>query len=206
MNREIRILSIDDEADIRYALKAVFDHERWSSFLAKDVPEGLALFKQHRPDLVLIDYHLPQINGLEGVRMLRKLSPDVPILVFTVEESQAVADEFLEAGATDFALKPIKAPDLISRIWLHIRLIESAGKAAHGHPGVKGIMRATLNLITGYMRETGGYLTVNQIAKGTGLAYPTTNRYLQYLLSEQRIDMAMDYGKVGRPRQRYQLK
>ena len=79
--------------------------------MAADVEEGLALFRKHQPDIVLIDYHLPRINGIEGVRMLRRLSPTVPILVFTIDENQEVANRFLEAGATDFALKPIKAPD-----------------------------------------------------------------------------------------------
>ena len=53
--------------------------------------------------------------------MLRALSHTVPIIVFTIDESQEVADQFLQAGASDFALKPIKAPDIISRIKLHLR-------------------------------------------------------------------------------------
>lgn len=200
----LKILSIDDEPDIRFALKAIFDHEGWEAFMARDVPEGMTLFKRHRPDIVLIDYHLPQINGLEGVRLLRRASPNVPIIVFTVEESQKVADQFLEAGATDFALKPIKAPDLISRISLHIRLLERAGESEKYTPA-KGIMEPTLSLIAQFMRAQEGYLTADQIAKGTGLAYPTTHRYLQYMLAEKWVDLAVDYGKVGRPKQRYRL-
>ena len=51
---------------------------------------------------------MPGINGVEGVQMLRALSHTVPIIVFTIDESQEVADQFLQAGASDFALKPIK--------------------------------------------------------------------------------------------------
>ena len=66
-------------------------------------------------------YHLPQVSGIRGVEMIRELDPDVPIIVFTIDESQEVAEQFMQAGASDFALKPIKAPDIISRIRLHIR-------------------------------------------------------------------------------------
>ena len=63
--------------------------------------------------------------------MLRALSHTVPIIVFTIDESQEVADQFLQAGASDFALKPIKAPDIISRIKLHLRLLEREHQNRH---------------------------------------------------------------------------
>ncbi len=183
MNQQIKILSIDDEAEIRYALGAIFDFEHWNAVMAADVEEGLALFRKHQPDIVLIDYHLPRINGIEGVRMLRRLSPTVPILVFTIDENQEVANRFLEAGATDFALKPIKAPDLISRIRLHIRLLESQQKVPSPE-----------------------FITADKIAEGTGLADQTTYRYLQYMASESIVEVNSTYGKVGRPKQGYRLK
>lgn len=205
MGGPIKILSIDDEADIRYALKAIFDYQGWESFLAADVEEGLALFARRQPDIVLIDYHLPRINGVEGVRRLRKFSPTVPILVFTIDESQEVANRFLEAGATDFALKPIKAPDLISRINLHIRLLQSqqTNAAAQEPLLAKGIGRPTLDLMLNYLQAQTDYVTVEQLAKGTGLAYQTAYRYLQYMQAEKLVETRSTYGKVGRPKQWY---
>ena len=47
--------------------------------------------------------------GWRGVKMFRRQDPDIPIIVFTIDEDQGVADKFLEAGASDFATKPIKA-------------------------------------------------------------------------------------------------
>ncbi len=208
LENELKILMIDDDIQILDALQAVFQYQGWSTLMAQDVPAGLKLFTSEHPDLVLIDYHLPRINGIKGVKMLRELDADVPIIVFTIDESQEVADGFIEAGASDFALKPIKVPDIISRIRLHIRLMESRQKLKDWtqEQSVKGIGGATLELIENCLRQADGFLTVEDIAKGTGLAHQTTYRYLQYLVSQGRVEVCQSYGKVGRPRQRYRLR
>ena len=64
---KLKILMIDDDEQILFALRAVFQFQGWESVSAQDVPTGLELFRTQRPDLVLIDYHLPRINGVRGV-------------------------------------------------------------------------------------------------------------------------------------------
>ena len=150
MERKITILSIDDEENIRFALGELFRFQGWEACCAPTVEKGIEQFRLHRPDIVLIDYHMPGINGVEGVRLLRKLSRTVPIIVFTIDESQEVADQFLQAGASDFALKPIKAPDIISRIKLHLRLLEREQPA---QPLSKGLSEATLQLVLDSLKE-----------------------------------------------------
>ena len=191
-NRPLTILTIDDEEQIQYALRALFNSQGWEAISARDVEEGVGKFRTCRPDLVLMDYHLPKINGVKGVEMLRREDPEVPLIVFTIEDNQRVADQFLDAGASDFVLKPVKALDIIARIKLHVRL-------------VKGIGQGTLSLIEGYLRSVSEYQPVEAIAEGTGLAYQTTYRYLQYLVSVNRVEVSQHYGKVGRPKQRYRM-
>lgn len=198
MERKITILSIDDEENIRFALGELFRFQGWEACCAPTVEKGIEQFRLHRPDIVLIDYHMPGINGVEGVRLLRKLSRTVPIIVFTIDESQEVADQFLQAGASDFALKPIKAPDIISRIKLHLRLLEREQPA---QPLSKGLSEATLQLVLDSLKEGEDYMTVNEVAKSSGLAYQTVYRYLQYLIQNKKVEMVNIYGKVGRPRQ-----
>ena len=198
MERKITILSIDDEENIRFALGELFRFQGWEACCAPTVEKGIEQFRMHRPDIVLIDYHMPGINGVEGVRLLRKLSRTVPIIVFTIDESQEVADQFLQAGASDFALKPIKAPDIISRIKLHLRLLEREQPA---QPLSKGLSEATLQLVLDSLKEGEDYMTVNEVAKCSGLAYQTVYRYLQYLIQNKKVEMVSIYGKVGRPRQ-----
>ena len=211
--KKLKILMIDDDEQILFALHAVFQFQGWDSISATDVPSGLDLLTKEAPDLVLIDYHLPRINGIKGVEMIRKLDPDIPIIVFTIDESQEVANRFIEAGASDFALKPIKAPDIISRIRLHVRLMDSTRKLKDRSETipppvitVKGIGIATLELIEGAFTEPAEYLTVETISERTGLAYQTTYRYLQHMVSQGLVEVSQSYGKVGRPKQKYRLK
>lgn len=207
---DLKILMIDDDEQILFALRAVFQFQGWQSVSAKDVPSGLELFQSQQPDLVLIDYHLPRINGVRGVEMIRELDAEVPIIVFTIDESQEVANRFIEAGASDFALKPIKVPDIISRIRLHIRLMESTRRLKKSREEdrsmpAKGIGSATLELIEDAFGDEGEFLTVEMISERTGLAYQTTYRYLQHMVTQNRIEVSQSYGKVGRPKQKYRL-
>lgn len=199
MERKITILSIDDEENIRFALGELFNLQGWNALSASNVKEGIKQFSLHKPDIVLIDYHMPGVNGVEGVRLLRELSHTVPIIVFTIDESQNVADQFLQAGASDFALKPIKAPDIISRIRLHLRLLER--EYQNQIPLAKGLSEVTMQLVLDSLKEGEDYMTVNEVAKSSGLAYQTVYRYLQYLIQNKKVEMVNIYGKVGRPRQ-----
>lgn len=201
MNRDVTILCIDDDEEIRFALGALFRLQGWKTLDAGRVEEGVAAFEAHRPSLVLIDYHMPRANGVDGVRMLRRLDAAVPIIVFTIEESQEVADAFLEAGASDFALKPIKAPDIISRIKLHLRLLERREPERLS----KGMSPATLALIEECLAQRAEAQTADEVAHATGLAYQTVFRYLQHLVSEGRVEVRSTYGKVGRPKQTYKV-
>ena len=203
MKKDTAILVIDDDEQICFALGELFKFQGWRAYSACDVESGLATFKTCRLDMVLIDYHLPRINGVEGVRMLRRLSATVPIIVFTIDECQRVADEFLAAGASDFALKPIKAPDIISRVRLHLRLLEQQNIDISF---AKGISHGTLELILHFLRQCSAPVTANDISRETGLAYQTVFRYLQHMTQQKLVDVESVYGKVGRPKQMYRVR
>lgn len=201
MQFPLTVLCIDDDAQIRYALGQMCQSQGWRALLAQSVDEGVPLFEAEHVDIVLIDYHLPGENGVEGVYQLRRRSANVPIIVFTIDDDQAVADAFLQAGANDFALKPIKALDLVSRIKLHIRLMESERQNLYGESGRKNISKSTIELILQTMRRRApDGMTVNEIAAESGLASQTTYRYLQYLVGDRRVIAEKIYGKVGRPK------
>jgi len=86
----------------------------------------------------------------------------------------------------------VKALDIIARIKLHVRLVESRRENRQStEEPVKGIGQGTLSLIEGYLRSVSEYQPVEAIAEGTGLAYQTTYRYLQYLVSVNRVEPAL---------------
>ncbi len=194
-----KILVIDDNEDVLYALKEVMLYKNWIPYTADSVQMGVNIFRSEAIDLVLIDYHMPVEDGMLGVQKLRALSASVPIIVLTVDENQSIADAFINKGASDFALKPIKAPDLLSRLSVHLAM---AGEK-NTSKCVKGISPSTLIIIEEYMKKTEGEMTASQISEETALAYQTVHRYLRYLVEEKRVGIELRYGKVGRPTQYY---
>ncbi len=205
MNNELKVLCIDDDEEIREALSEMCRSQGWLPLPAESVAEGLTLFDEQTPGIVLIDYHLPDINGIEGVRQLRRRSRLIPIIVFTIDDDQSIADAFLQAGANDFALKPIRAVDLISRIRLHIRLMESERQNLYGESGRKNISQATVALIRNCLNKADRPLTVNEIAREAGIAEQTAYRYLQHMTGDGIVAMERTYGSIGRPKQTFRL-
>lgn len=203
-----KILIVDDNKDILFALSEICNYKGWIPYTASNVEKGIEIFKDNHIDLIIMDYHMPVINGMLGVKLMRSLSEDVSIIVLTVEESQEIADAFIEAGANDFALKPIKAPDLISRLSVHLNTSKSekanSKKVTSEYKEyTKGISVKTLEIIEEFMIKADESLTMANISKGTGLAYQTVHRYLQHLVDHKIVELEQNYGKVGRPKQYY---
>lgn len=199
------ILVIDDNEMIRFTIKEICDHGGWNSIEAENGQEGVEIFKKIKPNLVLVDYHMPALDGVRTVREIRKLDSSVPIIVLTVEESNEVAEKFFHAGATDFALKPIKAPDLISRIRINLKMaqLQKDHKSAFVD---KGINSATMQSIKSFMVERNKALTINEIQKALPIAYQTVHRYLNHLVEVGEVQVTSHYGKKGRPKNMYMIR
>jgi response regulator of citrate/malate metabolism len=203
----VKVLAIDDSKDILFAISAICDYQGWESISAKDAELGLELFRKHKPDIVLVDYHMPGINGIEAVRMLRSINKSVPLIVLTVEEKSDIADEFMQAGASDYALKPIKALDLISRMKVHLRLQQGYGSNIESEEDLKkGISRDTLEIISEYLKKQVNHVTLKEVSLETGLAYQTVHRYMQYLMDNGKAEVKLDYGRQGRPMNKYSVR
>ncbi|SFG65226.1 two-component system, CitB family, response regulator DctR [Desulfotomaculum arcticum] len=205
------VLVIDDDEDIRFTITEICSQAGLNAIAAPDGQKGLKLFIEKKPDIVLVDYHMPKIDGLATVKRIRKTDATIPVLVLTVDERQQIADAFLDAGATDFALKPIKAPDLISRININIKIGELLRASAREQKEIfvdKGINNATLRLIVNCLKATNSTLAIEDICREVSLAYPTVHRYLQYLVETGNAGFDIFYGcasKRGRPRNLYYL-
>jgi len=204
-----RILIIDDDADIRYTISEICRFGGWEPLTAANGQAGLEIFQKEQPELVMVDYHMPVKDGMDTVRGIRELDGWVPILVLTVDERQEIADTFLDQGATDFALKPIKAPDLIARIRVNLRIgqLQMQKIQQQGEVFVtKGISASTLSIVEDFLKAQTDALTIEEINKQVSLAYQTVHRYLMHLVEEGKVAIECDYGKVGRPRNRYKWK
>lgn len=205
MPKKITILAVDDEQDILYTLEAVGMAVGWRVCTENNSIIAVNRVKVIKPDIILIDYHMPQQNGILTLKQMRKINSLVPIIVLTIDERQEIADKFLEAGASDFATKPIKVPDLVARINVHLRLLEKQREAQGRAIVCKGINESTLQLVREYCCSAENWFYVEDAVKNVGLAYQTTVRYLQYLIANNELLVVSDYGKVGRPRNKYKM-
>ncbi|MDR3600068.1 MAG: response regulator [Desulfosporosinus sp.] len=205
----MKILIMDDDQSLRYMLSEIFTFVGWNPVAYPNGRAGIEGFLNHGADIILVDYHMPEIDGLETVRLIREQDQQIPILVLTVDERQEIADRFLDAGATDFALKPVKAPDLIARVQLHKRLLDmmktsqTTTKSQYEAFVTKGISKPTLSYIEQYLTACRQPSTVEEISKEVALAVPTVYRYLTYLVSNGKVQSIPSYQKMGRPKNRY---
>jgi DNA-binding response OmpR family regulator len=109
------ILVVEDDAQVRSALLRALGEQGYATSSAATGMAGLAAAVADRPDLVLVDLGLPDLDGVEVLRMLRAVSA-VPVIVATAREDEAEIVRALDAGADDYLVKPFGAGQLDARI------------------------------------------------------------------------------------------
>ena len=114
-----RILVIDDELSIRRFLQTILEGE-FTMHLAEGGHAGLAAAAATKPDVILLDLGLPDLDGIEVIRRIREWSP-VPIIVLSVREREDDKVAALDAGADDYLSKPFGVSELQARIRAAIR-------------------------------------------------------------------------------------
>jgi len=110
-----RIVLVDDDANLRHTLGYALRQEGFEVFVAEDGERGLEAFHQSRPDVVLLDVMLPNLDGFEVCRRIRKES-DVPILMLTARDTELDKVVGLELGADDYLAKPFSTRELVARV------------------------------------------------------------------------------------------
>jgi DNA-binding response OmpR family regulator len=117
------ILVVDDEPTLRETLAEALDADGFRVVTAADGREALARFREHRPELVVLDLMLPELSGIEVCRIIRQES-DVPILMLTAKSSEVDKIVGLELGADDYVTKPFSLRELSARIRALLRRSE----------------------------------------------------------------------------------
>jgi two-component system alkaline phosphatase synthesis response regulator PhoP len=109
------ILVIDDEASIRNIVEAYLKAEGNTVYTAEDGLKGLALFRRHKPDLVILDIMLPEMDGLEVLQHIRRESA-VYVLLLTARSDEMDRVIGLTVGADDYLTKPFSPRELAARV------------------------------------------------------------------------------------------
>jgi two-component system KDP operon response regulator KdpE len=114
------VLIVEDEPAIRRLLRAMLEANDYRALDAATAADAEWTLRHHRPDLVLLDLGLPDVDGLQLLSQIRKLSP-VPIVVLSSRGDEAAKVTALDSGADDYVTKPFGAEELMARIRAGLR-------------------------------------------------------------------------------------
>ena len=120
MDNKFRILTIEDESNIRRFIKLALETEGYEVFEADGLRRGLIETGTRRPDLVVLDLGLPDGDGLEFIVDLRNWS-EIPVIVLSARNSEHDKISALDAGADDYLEKPFGAGELLARVRAQLR-------------------------------------------------------------------------------------
>ena len=184
---------------------------------------ALAAVREHRPQLVLLDIHLPDVNGLQLLPALRREHEDLDVVVISAAREAETVRRALRGGIVHYLLKPFSADDLRSTL-LHYQQTYSGLQAAREtrqqdvdrvftHARAAGpststrlpkkLSEQTAALVERALREADPDLSASECAEAVGLARVSVRRYLEHFVDTGRARVSLRYGGVGRPERRY---
>jgi DNA-binding response OmpR family regulator len=119
------ILIVEDDETISDTIGYALERSGFRTLRATDGAQGLRLFRAQRPDLVILDLMLPQMDGWRVTEELRKEDPRVPVIVCSARTSEFDRVHGLEMGADDYVTKPFSMKELLARVNAHLRRVAS---------------------------------------------------------------------------------
>ena len=128
-DNSIHLVLIEDEKQIRRFIGAALAIEHIHVYEAETGKQGLIVCATRKPDIIIADLGLPDMNGIELIKEVRTWS-DVPIIVLSARTQEYEKVSALDAGADDYLTKPFGIPELIARIRAHLRRRKPALNAA----------------------------------------------------------------------------
>nr|WP_321500476.1 response regulator [uncultured Dethiosulfovibrio sp.] len=196
--------AVDDDEEILYTLDAMASSQGWSIRTTSDPHTALGWVEEGMVDILLVDYHMPVMSGLELIRRARQTSTSTVIIALTVEQDQEVARGLFIAGADDFVSKPVRLVDFSARIALHGELSRYR-KSAGWESSQKGMAEPTARMVMDVLVSSPDALSASEVGQRAGIAYPTAHRYLEYLARKGQIQRERRHedGKSGRPKTYY---
>lgn len=222
---ELDVLVVDDDfmvASIHTRFVERVDGFRVVGQAATGVA-ALAEVARLRPDLVLLDVHLPDISGIEVLRRLRRAGDDVGVIMVTAAREADTVRAAAAGGAAHYLVKPFDHDALVSRMLAfratHDRLAGVTTAAQTDIDAVfapmsrradlpKGLSRETADAVLAVLTEPGVALDVSatEAADRLGVSRVSARRYLEHFVATGQADVRLQYGGAGRPERRYRVR
>ncbi|SFX41968.1 two-component system, CitB family, response regulator [Thermoactinomyces sp. DSM 45891] len=227
----IEVLIIEDDRRVAEINRRFLEKMKGFKLIAiacsgEEAKEYLEVMK---PQLVLLDVYLPDISGSDLVWYIRKTYKDIDIIMMTATGETETVQEALRGGVFDYLVKPItldRFRQSLDKYKERIQFIHSMKVMGQDevdyliHRGVreeiggihtmslpKGIDPTTLEKVERVVLGNGDSgLTAEQVGRKLGASRTTARRYLEYLVSTERLRADLAYGTIGRPERRYGMK
>jgi response regulator of citrate/malate metabolism len=190
--------------------------------------EALAAVDRLRPDLVLLDVHLPDVSGIEVLRRLRAAGNDVGVVVITAAREADTVRAAAAGGAAQYLVKPFASEDLTARLTEFRRtrqaldglggadvdqeelqadidaVFAGSPQGAPRAPLPKGLSSETADAVLAAL-ASGGEVSATECADAVGVSRVSARRYLEHFTTTGRAAVRLNYGTAGRPERRYRL-
>lgn len=218
----IKVLVIDDDFMVAKVHSGFVNSEPGFSvvavaYSAKDALKAVAALA---PDLVLLDIHLPDMNGLDLLHQLREIQPELDVIVISAAREMDTVRRALRGGIIHYLMKPFSREDLRERLEHYQKTYhrsEAKGQeleqsdvnrlfglsAQNRRPLPKGCSIETMALVEAIVKQAKEPISATETAEQLGTSRVSARRYLEYLADEDLALVNLKYGGVGRPERRY---
>lgn len=189
----------------------------------RDGKAALEFLENQEADLIILDVFMPQMDGFETLRQIRKRQLAVDVIMVTAANERESLEEALHLGVVDYLIKPftferfrmaldkyiahvdaLRDLDKLNQKSIDFIIDSGRRKSTDIHP--KGIQENTLNCIIAHLRENAeSWMTGEEIAEAVGLTGVTVRRYLGYLTDAGIAAGRMNYATGGRPCMQYKI-
>jgi two-component system, CitB family, response regulator len=230
--REIEVLIVEDDLRIAEIQRRFIEQIKGFQTIgiATNYIEAKSFIDLMQPDLILLDVYFPDMNGLELLKETKQKQKQIDIIMVTATKEVDKVQEAISIGVFDYMIKPVIferfKQSLIRYQDYHTKLLELRNE----NPYVtqyqvdkilrkeidssesdkpyfpKGIDPLTLEKVLDVLSRTSVGLTAENVGKEIGVSRTTARRYLEHLISDEKIEADLSYGTVGRPERVYIVK
>jgi len=207
-NKGPRILIIDDELQMRRLLSVGVSAYKYEVFAVDNGQEGIEGVIKHKPDLVILDLSLPDLDGLQVLKRIREWS-NVPVIILSAKDQERDKIEALNNGADDYVSKPFSMGELVARIGVSLRhaakttdepvlvfddlIIDLAKRIVTLHNEEVKLTPTEYELLKVMATYSGKVLTHRQLLKAVwGASYETETPYLRVYVAQLRSKIEED--------------
>ena len=165
-----RILLVEDSPDLAYGLATSLEIEGYQVEVAEDGRKGLDRAKALRPDLVILDLMIPQLDGYKVLKMMRESGLETPVLILTARGAETDKVLGFRLGADDYVTKPFGLSELLARVQAILRRAKGNERGEHARPAIERFGNVEVN-------------PASRVVTKDGVQVPLTPKALDLLLA-----------------------